>query len=53
MNICIAAADQYASDLGAESARRALASAKIPAEKVDMIICATITPDMPLRPGEP
>ncbi len=43
----IAAADQCASDLGAESARRALASSKIPAEKVDMIICATITPDMP------
>jgi len=43
----IAAADQYASDLGAEAVRRALMNAKISPEKVDMIICATITPDMP------
>jgi 3-oxoacyl-[acyl-carrier-protein] synthase-3 len=43
----LAAKDQFTSDLGAEAARRALSNAKIPASKVDMIICATITPDMP------
>jgi len=43
----LADAREYTSDLGAEAARRALADARIPASKVDMIICATITPDMP------
>lgn len=43
----VAAADQYTSDLGAEAARKALADAKLPVEKVDLILCATITPDMP------
>ena len=43
----IAGSQQYTSDLGAEAAKRALADAKIPATKIDMIICATVTPDMP------
>ena len=43
----IANAHQYTSDLGAEAARRALADAKVSPSKVDMIICATVTPDMP------
>ena len=43
----IAAADQCTSDLGAEAARRALENAHLTPSKVDLIICATITPDMP------
>ncbi len=43
----IAAADQCTSDLGTMAARKALADANLTADKVDMIICATITPDMP------
>ena len=42
----IAREDQATSDLGAEAARRALADAGLKAEDVDVIICATITPDM-------
>jgi 3-oxoacyl-[acyl-carrier-protein] synthase-3 len=42
----IAAADQPTSAMAAEAARRALASAGITAADVDMIILATITPDM-------
>lgn len=38
--------DQAASDLGAEAARAALADAQLAPEEVDVIICATITPDM-------
>jgi 3-oxoacyl-[acyl-carrier-protein] synthase III len=43
----IAHANQFTSDLGADAAKRALADAKISAAKVDLIICATVTPDMP------
>lgn len=43
----IAAADEFTSDLGAKAAQRALENAGIPAEEVDLIIVATITPDMP------
>ena len=43
----LAAPDQYTSDLAAEAAKRALANAGVPPEKVDLIIVATITPDMP------
>jgi 3-oxoacyl-[acyl-carrier-protein] synthase III len=43
----IADKTQCTSDLGAEAARRDLASGKVAASKVDLIICATITPDMP------
>lgn len=42
----IARADEASSDMGAEAARRALAHAGVTAEQVDMIIVATITPDM-------
>jgi 3-oxoacyl-[acyl-carrier-protein] synthase-3 len=43
----IAAPDQFTSDLGAEAARRAMAKAGIKPEEIDLIIVATITPDMP------
>lgn len=42
----IAAPTQASSDLGAEAARRALAQAGIKPETLDLIITATITPDM-------
>lgn len=42
----IAAADQAASDLGAEAAKKALADAGISAEELDLIIVATLSPDM-------
>lgn len=42
----IARDDQAASDLGAEAAKRALADAGLTAADVDVIICATISPDM-------
>jgi 3-oxoacyl-[acyl-carrier-protein] synthase-3 len=43
----IARDDQATSDLAAESARRAMASAGVKPEDIDLIIVATITPDMP------
>lgn len=43
----IAAADQCTSDMAAEAARRAMEQAGIRGEEIDLIICATITPDMP------
>src|SRR6185312_15213510 len=43
----IAAESEYTSDLGAEAARRAIAMAGVTAEQIDLIIVATITPDMP------
>ena len=42
----IAAADQATSDLAVEAARRALRQAGLTAEDLDMIIVATVTPDM-------
>lgn len=42
----IAAEDQAASDLGVEAAREALKDAELKAEDLDLIIVATITPDM-------
>jgi 3-oxoacyl-[acyl-carrier-protein] synthase-3 len=39
---------QNTSDLAAEAARRALATAGIPAEQVDLVLVATITPDTPM-----
>lgn len=42
----IARPDETTSDMGAEAARRALAAAGVTAEQVDLIIVATITPDM-------
>jgi len=43
----IAAEDEFTSDLGAEAARRAMNMADVTAEQIDLIIVATITPDMP------
>jgi len=42
----IAADDQAASDLGAEAAKKALADAGITADEIDLIIVATLSPDM-------
>lgn len=42
----IAADDQAASDLGAEAAEKALADAGISAEELDLIVVATLSPDM-------
>ena len=43
----IARADQATSDLGAEAARRAMADAGVTAGEIDLIIVATLSPDMP------
>lgn len=43
----IAAENEFTSDLATKAAQRALESAGVPAEQVDLIIVATITPDMP------
>lgn len=43
----IAREDEATSDLAAEAARRAIASAGVTAGDIDLIIVATITPDMP------
>jgi 3-oxoacyl-[acyl-carrier-protein] synthase-3 len=41
----IAAADEFTSDLGSAAARKALASAGLGSEDIDLIIVATATPD--------
>lgn len=43
----IAAAHEFTSDLGAEAAKRAMGMAGVTADQIDLIIVATITPDMP------
>lgn len=43
----IAAADEFTSDLAAKAALRAMEKANITADQIDLIIVATITPDMP------
>jgi len=43
----IAASDEAASDLGTRAACHALEAAGVDSRDVDVIICATITPDMP------
>ena len=43
----IAAADEFTSDLAAKAARRAMEMAGVTAEQIDLIIVASITPDMP------
>jgi 3-oxoacyl-[acyl-carrier-protein] synthase-3 len=43
----IASPEQATSDLAAEAARRALASARVRADQVELIVVATVTPDMP------
>jgi 3-oxoacyl-[acyl-carrier-protein] synthase-3 len=42
----IAAEDQATSDLGAEAAQKAIADAGITAEEIDLLIVATLSPDM-------
>ncbi len=41
----IAAADEFTSSMGIEAAKAALADANLPAEEVDFILVATLTPD--------
>ncbi len=43
----IAAADEFTSDMAAKAAERAMQMAGVTAEQIDLIIVATITPDMP------
>jgi 3-oxoacyl-[acyl-carrier-protein] synthase-3 len=43
----IAAANEFTSDLAANAAKRAMAMAGVTGEQIDLIIVATITPDMP------
>src|SRR5512142_552031 len=43
----IAAPNECTSDMAAEAARRAMAQAGVKPEEIDLIIVATITPDMP------
>src|SRR5690242_8412244 len=43
----IAANNEFTSDLAAHAAQRALQKAGVPASQVDLVIVATITPDMP------
>src|SRR3989442_7926934 len=43
----IAAANEFTSDLAAKAAKRAMEMAGIKADQIDMIIVASITPDMP------
>jgi 3-oxoacyl-[acyl-carrier-protein] synthase III len=42
----IAADDEATSDMASEAARRAMATAGVTAEEIDLIIVATVTPDM-------
>jgi 3-oxoacyl-[acyl-carrier-protein] synthase III len=42
----IAAADEFTSDMAAKAALRAMAAAGVSVEQIDLIIVATITPDM-------
>ncbi len=43
----IAAPDEATSDLGEKAAKEAMKSANVTADDLDMIICASVTPDMP------
>ncbi|HEU6447202.1 MAG TPA: beta-ketoacyl-ACP synthase III [Verrucomicrobiae bacterium] len=43
----IAAKDEFTSDMAAKAAERAMKMAGVTAEQIDLIIVATITPDMP------
>lgn len=44
----IAAPDEAPSDMGVQAARRALEDAGITAAEIDLLIVATVTPDMPM-----
>src|SRR4030095_1902431 len=43
----IAADNEFTSDMAAKNAMRAMQPGKVPADQIDFIIVATITPDMP------
>jgi len=43
----VAAKDQFTSDMASEAAKRAMKMAGVSAEQIELIIVATITPDMP------
>jgi len=43
----LAARDEFTSDLATQAARKAMQMARVTAEQIDLIIIATITPDMP------
>lgn len=43
----LAASDEFTSDLATQAALRAMKKAAVTAEQIDLIIVATITPDMP------
>ena len=43
----IASDDQFTSDLATEAARKAMSKAGVTGEDIDLVIVATITPDMP------
>src|SRR2546425_4596316 len=43
----LAASDEFTSDSAAQAARKAMQMAGVTAEQIDLIIIATITPDMP------
>ena len=43
----IAAADEFTSDMAAAAAQKAMTMAGVTAEQIDLIIVATVTPDMP------
>ncbi len=43
----MAAKDEFTSDMAAQAAKRAMKMAGVTAEQIDLIIVATITPDMP------
>ena len=43
----IAAKDEFTSDLATNAARRAMEWAHVTPEQIDLIIVASITPDMP------
>jgi len=43
-----AADDETTSDLGTQAARRALEAAGVAASQVDLIVCATLSPDTPI-----
>src|SRR6185295_10164431 len=42
----IALPTKATSDMGAEASKKALEDAKMPADQIDLIVCATATPDM-------
>ena len=41
----IAAADEYTSDMAAKACEIAIERSGIPKEEIDLVICATVTPD--------